>query len=173
MFEMLKRKIIYKNKWVSLFVDRVKFPNGRLVKEHHVVHFDNGAVGVIVENEKGQVLMIDSYRYVNNMIGPEIPAGGIDDGEEVTEAGVREVFEETGYKIKDVKLIYKYFPLNGICNQTFYVLKAKVDILDGEYDKNEVQRVFWVGKDKIKEMIKKNEIVDGMSLNALLHFFFE
>ena len=58
----LARKVIYENPWVSLYADRVEFPGGRVIPEHHVVHFDRESVAVVVENAAGEVLLIESHR---------------------------------------------------------------------------------------------------------------
>ena len=57
----------------------------------------NGVImyGVFGEN-KGKVVLVRQYRYPIGGYVYEFPAGLVEPGEELTDAGVREMFEETG-----------------------------------------------------------------------------
>lgn len=60
-------------------------------------------VGVIIENEKGEILLGQKE---NGRIYPGcwiLPGGGVDEDEMVDEAAVREVKEETNLDITDLK----------------------------------------------------------------------
>jgi len=59
------------------------------------------AARIIVENEKGEILMIS--RMDNGNIG--IPAGSLEEGESIEECIIREVKEETGLDIKSLEVI--------------------------------------------------------------------
>ena len=164
----INRETLYESKWVNLYKDEVIFPDGRLIKEHHMLEYDYEAVAVIVENEKDEILFIESYRYTTQSVSLEIPAGGVDSKETIIEAGIREVLEETGYEIGDCESIYRYYPNNGISNQVFNIIKAKAIKKSMSFDKNEVKNVMWLGKATIKDKIIAKEILDGFSLTALL-----
>ncbi|MDQ7798841.1 MAG: NUDIX hydrolase [Candidatus Edwardsbacteria bacterium] len=164
----LSREIIYQSKWVNLYADKVRFLDGSIIEKYHVVSFDNGAVGVVVENDKDEILLIESYRYIPQSIGWEIPAGGMDDNESILDTAVREVHEETGYSIANCQHIYSYNPSNGSSDQVFHVVQAKAVNCVGKFDTNEVKSIKWFSKIEIREMIHRREIVDGFSLTGLL-----
>ena len=84
--KQLSRTVIYENRWVNLYVDKVEFPGGRIIEKHHVLDFETEAVAMLVENDQSQLLFVHSYRYVTDSIEWEIPAGGIDEGESIFEA---------------------------------------------------------------------------------------
>ena len=48
----LSRTIIYENPWVNLYVDAVRFPDGRVIEQHHVLEFEKEAVAVVVIGKK-------------------------------------------------------------------------------------------------------------------------
>jgi len=168
--ERLSREVIYQSKWVNLYADKVRFPDGSIIDSYHVISFDNGAVGVIVVNENDEVLMIEAYRYIQQRVEWEIPAGGMNNGEPTIEAAIREVREETGYTIENCQQIYTYNPSNGSSDQVFHVVKARAMECVGKFDPNEVRSIKWFSKNEIREMIDNKEIVDGFSLTALLIF---
>lgn len=167
----LSRTVIYESPWVNLYVDKVVFPDGAIIEKHHYLDFHKEAAACVVENEVGEVLLIQSYRYVTNSLEWEVPAGGIEDDETIIEAARRETLEETGYSTVQLEHIYSYNPSNGISNQVFHIVKGKAGAKVGTFDKNEVKDVKWFTKAEIKNMIKKKEIRDGYALTALLLHF--
>jgi ADP-ribose pyrophosphatase len=166
--ERLARTIIYQNPWVNLYADRVRMPQGRLVEQHHVLEFEKEAVGAVVVNEVSQVLLVRAYRYVTDSIEWEIPAGGIEPGEDILLAGQREVREESGYETVEPRLIYTYYPMNGMANKVFHVIRCRATTGSGEFDGNEIESFQWFSRQTLKEMIAANLIRDGYTLTGLL-----
>lgn len=164
----LSRKTIYESKWVNLYADKVLFPDGRIIEKHHMVDCPRQAVGAVVENDKGEILFVHSYRYTTNSVEWEIPAGGIEAGETPCAAAKREVLEETGYDIIEPNFICSYNPANGMTNQVFNIVKSSAIGIVSDFDKNEIKEVRWISVKEIKRMIRDNEIKDGLALTALL-----
>ena len=160
--------MIYENPWVNLYIDKVQFPGGRIIEKHHLLDFEKEAVGVIVENDPGQILLVHAYRYTTDTIEWEIPTGGIDKGETILEAARREVWEESGYETTNNELIYTYYPQNGISNQVFHIARSQATRKTGDFDRNEVRDFKWVSIPEIQKMIGDKLIKDGFSLTALL-----
>ena len=78
------------------------------------------------------------------------------------------MYKITVYR-KNTHFIYKV-----IYAETEKGLKA---VLDEEkerqdFDLNEIADVKWIKKDKIKEMIKNNELKDGLTLSGLMYYLF-
>jgi ADP-ribose pyrophosphatase len=164
----LSRKTIVQSPWVNHHIDQVEFPGGRIADQHHILEHDSEAVAALITNSTGDILMIQAYRYVTNSVEWEIPAGLIDAGESVIEAGKREVFEETGYEASDLKMCYTYHPMNGISNKVFNIITGRASHRTGDFDINEVKSVTWHTPEKIRQMIANNTIKDGYTLTALL-----
>jgi len=170
--EKLSREIIYESEWLSLYADKVRFSDGYILDKYHFAHFDFDSVGIVVLNDKGEVLLIKSNRYITQSEEWEIPAGRVDKGESLNDAAVRETLEETGYTISEPKLIYKYNPSNGSSDQVFTLFKAIAIEKEGQFDPNEVADIAWVSKGKIAEMIERNDIRCGFSLTGLMLVLF-
>ena len=164
----LSRKVIYENEWVNLYADEVQYADGTILPEHHVVHFDYEAAAVVVENARGDILLIRSNRYITQTTAWELPAGRVDAGETTDEAAVREVMEETGYRIANLRQIYRYYPTNGISDQRFVLFHAVALEQVGSPDPREVSETRWFSKADIRNMISLNEILCGLSLTGLL-----
>lgn len=63
-----------------------------------------GGVRVIIPDEEGKILMVKQAHEGNDIWMP--PGGGIEDGENSSEAAIREVFEETGLEIRIIRLLW-------------------------------------------------------------------
>jgi 8-oxo-dGTP pyrophosphatase MutT (NUDIX family) len=63
--------------------------------------FVHPAARILIENEKGEFLFI--HRADNGLLG--IPAGGLEENETIEECVTREVYEETGLKLKNLTTI--------------------------------------------------------------------
>ncbi|MEM7112632.1 MAG: NUDIX hydrolase [Chloroflexota bacterium] len=164
----LQRTVIYENPWVNLYVDKVLFPNGRLIDQHHFLDFEKEAVAVVVENAQNEILLVHAYRYITDTIEWEVPGGTMEKGETILEAAARETYEESGYETTNHRLIYTYHPLNGISNQVFHVVACQAGAQTGEFDRNEVKEFRWAAKEEVRGMIQQREMKDGFSLTAVL-----
>mgnify|MGYP000358185843 CR=1 FL=1 len=166
--KILTRKTIYESPWVTLHADRVEFPGGHIVERHHCVDFSRQGVAAVVTNEKDEVLLIQSYRYIFDSVEWEIPAGGFEENEDVFEAAKREIREETGYDVSGMRKTYTYYPMTGISNAVFHLVEAKAEQQVSDPDPNEVFRIEWKNRSDIRGMIDRREINDGFTLNGLM-----
>ena len=119
-------------------------------------------------NDRRQVLLVNVYRYVTDTIEWEIPAGALENDESILEAARREVWEESGYETTHHKLIYTYYPMNGISNKVFHIVRCRVTKKTGDFDRNEVKEFKWVSRQEVQAMVQDKQMRDGFSLTALL-----
>jgi ADP-ribose pyrophosphatase len=166
--EALQRNLIYQSRWVNLSVDRVRFPNGVIIEQHHLLDFERPAVMTIARGQDGRYLMVKVCRYPTGRTEWEFPAGGVEPGEDITAAAQRELKEESGYSSTSPEILYAYNPLNGIANQVFYILRCPVIGAQAAFDKDEISEVRWFAKDEIWQMLRTGEIKDGYTLTAFL-----
>src|SRR5437899_5095255 len=114
---------VYASPWVSLTLVDVEVPGGERF-DHHVVRVPNEAVGTIVTDTDRRVLLLWRHRFITDTWGWEIPAGGVDPGEAPEAAAAREVLEETGWRVADVRRQVTFHPSNGLSDQRFHIFVA-------------------------------------------------
>jgi len=168
--ERLSRKVIYKNPWINLYVDKVRLPTGHILPEHHFLEFGKGSVCAVMEDSRKRILLIRLYRYPTDSMEWELPAGRMEEGETPLEAVQREVLEETGYRAVHYEALLSYYPVNGISNHRMHLFRCQAAQKAGSFDPHEVSEVCWYEKDEIVSMIRSKKIMDGLSLTGLLYY---
>ncbi len=103
--ERLERKVIYESDWVELYSDKVRMPDGRVFDSYHKLHYPHESISVVIINEKDEIMMIQSKRYITSRLEWEIPAGRIEKNGTPEDASRRECLEETGCILKDLTII--------------------------------------------------------------------
>lgn len=173
-WQVLKRETIYSSKWINLHQDWVQLPDGSVIEGHHVLDYPRPAVGVVALNNRGQVMMIDHYRFITGTRGWEVPAGGVELGEDFEVAARRELLEESGCTGGELSYLGRYFPSNGSSNQLFKIYLARgVEQTAPITDTNEIIAARWFEIAEIRSLIEQDKIPDGLSLTALLLAFFK
>lgn len=167
--ERLGRKIVYESDWVNLYLDKVKMPDGRIFDKYHYLHYPHESVSVVIMNEKNEIMMIQSKRYITSRLEWEVPAGRIELDESPQEAAKRECLEESGCVLKELTYLGCHNPCNGMSDLKIHIFGAKVKSEVSDVDKNEVYLKRWISKQKVFEMLQNNEIQCGVSMLALLY----
>ena len=101
----------------------------------------------------------------------EFPGGKCEPGESPEQAAARETLEETGWQPGPLTLMTSYHPSNGATDQTFHLFKADGATYVGDpHDPYEAERVEWVPVEDVRQLVRKKQVQDGLSLTALLWF---
>ncbi|MEE9199461.1 MAG: NUDIX hydrolase, partial [Dehalococcoidia bacterium] len=115
------------------------------------------------------VIFVRQYRKPAEEMLLEIPAGGIEPGEEPADAAQRELREETGYMAGRLERVCSFYTTPGFCTEFSHLYLAtdlKHDPLQAEED--ESIEVCTVPIDQVLPMIQAGEIKDGKSIAGVL-----
>jgi len=159
---------VYSSDWVSVTLVDVVLPDGTQV-DHHVVRMPRPAAGTIVLDDD-HVLLLYRHRFITDTWGWEIPAGGVDAGEQPAEAAVRETREESGWEPASVRPLCVFYPANGLLDQAFHIFVSHDATRRGEpTDRNEATRIEWIAVRDIRTMLRDRDITDGLTFGALTY----
>lgn len=87
--------IAYDGSFLKVHRDLIRLPDGKEVNREYIKH--PGAVVILPVLDNGNVLLERQFRYPNDRVFIELPAGKLDEGEDHLACAKRELLEETGY----------------------------------------------------------------------------
>ena len=167
----LDRTKIYESDWINLYADKVLMPAGKVCERYHFIDIPKKSVVVLLINNNDEILLIKSLRYITQRESWELPSGFAENSETILETAKREALEETGYNPEKLEHIVNYFPSEGITNQQVDVFVGYVaDGKQQQFDRNEVKETRWISVEEIRRMIKKKEIINGISLIGIFYY---
>ena len=99
-----------------------------------------------------------------------LPAGHVEKGETPKEAAKKELYEETGYRAQNMKLLYKAYVSPGLLTTMSYTYLATHLT---KHEKTDMGEMLEVGEIKFSgayRMVKSNRIVDKKTISGILYY---
>ncbi|MCY7360649.1 MAG: NUDIX hydrolase [Ignavibacteria bacterium] len=160
--------------WIEINVDKVELPDKSFI-EFEAIGFKRNGTGIAAENDKGEIILVKNYRYINDYYSWEVPAGTIPQGMNHSDCVIEELREEAGCEVSEENLEYlgNFYPSIGSSNQMFHCYYAKnVRQVTKDLDENEIIEAKWFSRDEIIQMIKDGIIKDGFTLYLLFRWLY-
>jgi ADP-ribose pyrophosphatase len=165
--ETLSREIIYRGRAVGVRVDQVQTPSGRVTTREIVEHAD--CVAIIAIDDSNNLLLVNQFRKPVEKELLEIPAGGIEPGEDPADCVRREMREETGYLPRKVEKLGGFYSTPGYCTEYLYLYLATDLVLNPlQAEDTESIQLKRVPPDEIIGLIDSGAICDAKSIAGLL-----
>ncbi len=167
--ETLSSRLIYEGQVVKLRVDTVKMPDGRETTREIVEYSD--CVAIIAIDADDNVLLVKQFRKPVEKVLLEIPAGGIDPGEDPVTTVSRELREETGYLPRKVERLGGFYSAPGYSSEYLYLYLA-TDLTSSPLYAEDTDsiRLVRVPVAQISSLITSGSICDAKSIAGLLTF---
>jgi ADP-ribose pyrophosphatase len=167
--QILSSETIYDGPIFGVRRDQVLEPGGLRTTREVITH--PGSVVVLPILPDGRILLIRQYRHATRQYLWELVAGRIDPGESPREAAVREMMEETGYRVKKLKIFLDLFPTPGFLEERMYILLAEgltVGEAHPEEDEKITAKAF--SRKQIESMIRTGKLRDAKTIAGLLFY---
>jgi ADP-ribose pyrophosphatase len=159
---------IYQNIWLSLREDLVELPDGRTTI--YGVVTSGECAGILPFLDSHTILLVKQYRYVAKRVTWEMPTGGVHAGESIEAAAQRELSEEIGYQAGRLTRISTYHTSKSVMDETAHLfIGEELAMLERPPDETEFIEVRAFPFTDALQMVLQGEIVDGMTIIAMLH----
>jgi ADP-ribose pyrophosphatase len=167
--KLLLRRYIFNGRLLKLRVDTVVTADGHRSTREIVEHGD--CIGVVAVDTENNVLLVNQYRLPPAKILLEIPAGGIDKGEDAETAVSREMQEETGFRPGKVVKLAGFYLSPGFSTEYMHLyLATNLSPSPLRAEDTAGIEVVPVPVAQIPELIKSGKIQDSKSIAGLLYY---
>ena len=165
----LSSAYIYQGKIINLRQDKVKLPDDRETIREIVEH--PGAVVILAVTEKKEIVMIRQFRKPADEVLWELPAGTLEEGENLLNCARRELEEETGYYPRKIKKLITFFSTPGFCNEKLTLFLAEdLEKKNKNEDADEFIEVELIKPNEALRLVKENIIKDAKTIIGILFF---
>ena len=167
--ETISSQLVYDGRAVKLRVDTVRMPGGRETSREIVEH--SACVAIIAVDADDNVLLVNQFRKPVEKELLEIPAGGIEPGEDAVATVRRELREETGYLPRKVERLGGFYSTPGYCTEYLYLYLAS-DLVPSSLNAEDTESIELVRVpiSQIPGLITSGSICDAKSIAGLLIF---
>ncbi|MDR2336492.1 MAG: NUDIX hydrolase [Candidatus Nomurabacteria bacterium] len=172
-FEKISEDVVYKGKYRRVVEKRFQLPDGE-TNDYEVLTQANdygGAVIILAINDKNEVLVNYEFRAGTEKVMIDLPSGGLEKGEDLKHAAIRELVEETGHmtKAEDLEFLGSTVgdPYSEIKHHFF--LTRKVEKIGGQkLDSTEFIEFGWIPLSKFVEKARNGEVCSMYAMAFLM-----
>jgi ADP-ribose pyrophosphatase len=151
-------------------LDTVEKHSGEKTTREIVEHDD--CVVIVALDKEGNVLLVSQFRQPTGKELLEIPAGGINNGEDPAQAACRELQEETGYFPQKLSKLGGFYSAPGYCTEYLHLYLATDLVFDPlQAEDTEDIELTRVALADIPELITSGDICDAKSIAGLLSVY--
>ncbi len=171
-WEVLKSEYLFREPWLTARRDHVKLPSGAELEKYYVLEYPEFC-NVIAITKDGKMILERQYRHARGLVGYEIPAGCVEEGETPLQAAKRELYEETGYVGGEWKQILSICPNTSACNNCSHsFLAVGVEPTGSQHlEATEDIKVYLVPPTEVLQMLLRDEFQQAMMAAALWKYF--
>lgn len=168
-YKRLKRDLVHQGRIIDFYKDTIEINGEKLTTFDFINH--NGASAMIPVDQDGRILMVRQYRNAVDSYTLEIPAGGLNPGEDNLTCAIRECEEETGYKAGEVHHLIDVYTTVAFSNEKICIYYTTgITPTKQRLDEDEFVTLEHRSIEELTDMILKGEIMDAKTVAALLAY---
>ena len=163
----MKRRVTYRGRSITVFVEEAELPDGRRVDLDVVRH--PGAAAVVPFETEDVILLIRQFRHAAGGTIWEVPAGKLD-GDTPEICAVKELEEEAGRRAGRLERLGSIWTTPGFTDEVIHLFAAfDLEPIPQRLESDEVIEVVPTPIGEALEMIWSGELRDAKSAIALIH----
>lgn len=169
---VLKSEVIYKKHGRKVVLDTLEFADGSRTEW---VYFGGPklkdkptAVAVAAFTKDGKMLLVKQYRHPLGKLIYDLPAGGINRGEDPQQAALRELEEETGYTAENLAWIGRFNWAPGNMAGVVELFFTKDLRNKGQPHSEEIANIEFMDFNIVLEKILNGKFIDSTLIIAAL-----
>lgn len=168
-YKRIKRELVHQGRIIDLYNDTIEIEGEKLTNFDFILH--KGAAAMVPVDEDGKIIMVRQYRNAVDQYTLEIPAGGLNAGEDAMTCAIRECEEETGFKAGKVYHLIDLFTTVAFSNEkigiyyTTGITPSKQNLDEDEFVSMEKHSI-----EDLTAMILEGKIVDAKTIAAILAY---
>ncbi len=168
-YKRLKRDLVHKGRVIDYYNDTIEVNGGKLTTFDFINH--KGASAMVAVDEDGKILMVRQYRNAVDSYTLEIPAGGLNPGEDNLTCAVRECEEETGYKAGEVEHLIDVYTTVAFSNEKICIYcTTGITPSVQNLDEDEFVNVERHSLSDLTNLILEGKIMDAKTIAAILAY---
>ena len=171
---LLGSEYLIRRPWMTARRDHVRLPSGVEMQDYYVLEYPDW-VNIIAFTNEGNMLLERQYRHARQLVGWELPAGVIEEGEEPLHAAQRELLEETGYTGGKWNHFMTVCPNAGACTNVSHTFIARgVMHTDTQHlEQTEDIAVVEMPPAEVLHLLRQGEFHQALMAAPLWRYFFE
>ena len=168
-YKRIKRTPIYNGHIIDVFNDTMLLPDGRTAEWDFIGH--KGAAAIVPVDKDGKIIMVRQYRNAIEKNTLEIPAGGLNPGEDMKTCATRELEEETGFRSEKVEHLIDLYTSVAFCNEKIGIYYTN-DLIPSKQNLDEDEYVT-IERYTLEELVRfifEGVIEDSKTISAILAY---
>ena len=169
--QLLQQREIESNRYVRVYMDRLRFPDG--TEGTHLRVTESTGAAILVVDEQGRLYLHHAYHYAADREFLEIIRGFGEGAEDAKTTALRELNEEAGFTYEvsqDPVSLGTTFPNSTLLAAGVPLFLVKVCVIGERMPKDTSESIGaggWFSPREVKELVVEGDIVDGFTLTAL------
>jgi|DewCreStandDraft_4_1066084.scaffolds.fasta_scaffold74709_2 ADP-ribose pyrophosphatase len=159
-WEVLASREVYASApWISVNLQQVRLPDGRVVSDYHHIHLSDYTV-IFAETTDGRVVVERQYKHGVGAVSLMLPAGRVEPGEPPLKSAQRELLEETGYAAEDWQSLGCFVPnANYGCGLAhFFTARNARQVAEPDSGDLEAMDILLLTRAELLEALRSGEI---------------
>lgn len=165
--EVTKKKIVFHTDWFDIESERYENVPALAGKPVYRINVPDSVV-ILALTEESKAILVRQFRPASNRDTLELPAGGIDKSESAEEAAARELYEETGYRCRELRYVTAGHVVAERINSTVFVFFGRGAVKDEKFAPEAGIEVIPMSIDGLKQLTRSGEFQQLPGLGTAL-----